>query len=56
MGIARDGFLQNWVDYDAFTELGNVERALFWVEENLEYSFEHAEFEVPLSRSRGSVK
>lgn len=30
-----------------FTELGNVERVSFWVEENHDFSFEHVEFEVP---------
>lgn len=36
-----------------FIELGNVERVSFWVEENHEFSFEHVEFKVPLTHSRG---
>lgn len=39
----------------SFTELGDVERVSFWMEENYEFSFEHTEFKVPLTHSRGSL-
>lgn len=40
-----------------FTELRDLERVVpFWLEENHEFSFEQAGFEVPLSHSNGNGK